>query len=61
MASVAPVLGQRLRRLNRISARANQPLQQLVDKAVSPRRFVALLLGGFAAFRCCLRPWASTR
>ena len=25
-------------------------LQQLVDKSVSPRRFVVLLLGGFAVF-----------
>jgi predicted permease len=29
-------------------------LQQLVDKAVSPRRFVVLLLGGFAAFALIL-------
>jgi predicted permease len=29
-------------------------LQQLVDKAVSPRRFVVLLLGGFAAFAVIL-------
>jgi len=29
-------------------------LQQLVDKAVSPRRFVVLLLGGFAAFALLL-------
>jgi predicted permease len=27
-----------------------RPLQQLVDKAASPRRFVVLLLGGFSAF-----------
>ena len=29
---------------------AIQSLQDLVDKAVSPRRFLVLLLGGFAAF-----------
>jgi ABC-type antimicrobial peptide transport system permease subunit len=29
-------------------------LQQLVDKAVSPRRFVVLLLGGFALFALVL-------
>jgi ABC-type antimicrobial peptide transport system permease subunit len=29
-------------------------LQQLVDKSVSPRRFVVLLLGGFAAFALVL-------
>ncbi len=29
-------------------------LQELVDKAVSPRRFVATLLGGFAAFALLL-------
>jgi ABC-type antimicrobial peptide transport system permease subunit len=31
-----------------------RPLQQLVDKAVSPRRFVVLLLGGFAFFALML-------
>jgi predicted permease len=31
-----------------------RPLQSLVDKAVSPRRFVVLLLGGFAAFALVL-------
>ena len=31
-----------------------RPLQQLVDKAVSPRRFVVLLLGGFALFALLL-------
>jgi len=31
-----------------------RPLQQLVDKAVSPRRFVVLLLGGFAMFALVL-------
>jgi predicted permease len=31
-----------------------RPLQQLVDKAVSPRRFVVLLLGGFALFALVL-------
>ena len=29
-------------------------MQQLVDKAVSPRRFVVLLLGGFSAFALVL-------
>ena len=31
-----------------------RPLQTLVDKAVSPRRFTVLLLGGFAAFALIL-------
>jgi predicted lysophospholipase L1 biosynthesis ABC-type transport system permease subunit len=31
-----------------------RPLQQLVDKAVSPRRFVVALLGGFALFALLL-------
>jgi len=31
-----------------------RPLQQLVDKAVSPRRFVVLLLGGFSVFALVL-------
>jgi predicted permease len=31
-----------------------RPLQGLVDKAVSPRRFVVMLLGGFAAFALIL-------
>ena len=31
-----------------------RPLQQLVDKSVSPRRFLVLLLGGFAAFALIL-------
>ena len=31
-----------------------RPLQQLVDKAVSPRRFVVWLLGGFALFALLL-------
>jgi ABC-type antimicrobial peptide transport system permease subunit len=31
-----------------------RPLQQLVDKAVSPRRFVVMLLGGFALFALIL-------
>ncbi len=31
-----------------------RPLQQLVDKAVSPRRFVVMLLGGFAVFALLL-------
>src|SRR5260221_8457234 len=41
-------------------AEANLPanqfrtLQQLVDKAVSPRRFVVMLLGGFAVFALVL-------
>jgi predicted permease len=31
-----------------------QPLQQLVDRSVSPRRFIVLLLGGFAGFALLL-------
>jgi predicted permease len=31
-----------------------QPLQELVDRAVSPRRFILLLLGGFAGFALIL-------
>jgi predicted permease len=31
-----------------------RPLQQLVDKAASPRRFIVLLLGGFAVFAVLL-------
>jgi predicted permease len=31
-----------------------RPLQQLVDKSVSPRRFLVLLLGGFAVFALIL-------
>jgi ABC-type antimicrobial peptide transport system permease subunit len=31
-----------------------RPLQLLVDKAVSPRRFIVLLLGGFASFALVL-------
>jgi predicted permease len=31
-----------------------RPLQQLVDKAVSPRRFIVLLLSGFSAFAVVL-------
>jgi ABC-type antimicrobial peptide transport system permease subunit len=31
-----------------------RPLRQLVDKSVSPRRFVALLLGGFSVFALLL-------
>ena len=31
-----------------------KPLQQLVDKAASPRRFIVLLLGGFSVFAVLL-------
>jgi len=31
-----------------------RPLRQLVDKSVSPRRFIVLLIGGFAAFALIL-------
>jgi len=31
-----------------------QPLQQIVDKAISPRRFVVLMLGGFSWFALVL-------
>jgi predicted permease len=37
-----------------LPVRAFQPLQYLVDRAVSPRRFVVLLLAGFAAFALLL-------
>ncbi len=37
-----------------ISGSEFRPMQQLVDKAVSPRRFVVLLLGGFALFALVL-------
>jgi predicted permease len=37
-----------------ISGNAFRTLQQLVDKSVSPRRFVVLMLGGFALFALVL-------
>lgn len=37
-----------------LPVRAFQPLQDLVDRAVSPRRFVVVLLAGFAAFALLL-------
>jgi ABC-type antimicrobial peptide transport system permease subunit len=37
-----------------ISGSEFKPIQNLVDKAVSPRRFVVLLLGGFAVFALVL-------
>jgi predicted permease len=37
-----------------LAANEFRTLQQLVDKAVSPRRFVVLLLGGFAVFALIL-------
>jgi predicted permease len=37
-----------------IAASEFRTLQELVDKAVSPRRFVAMLLGGFSAFALIL-------
>ena len=37
-----------------ISGKDFRTLQQLVDKSVSPRRFVMMLLGGFAAFALLL-------
>jgi len=37
-----------------ISGKDFRTLQQLVDKAVSPKRFVVMLLGGFAAFALLL-------
>jgi predicted permease len=37
-----------------LPVRAFETLQDLVDKAVSPRRFLVLLLGGFAAFALIL-------
>jgi len=52
-------IGERLRDTLRpiapeLSMSSLQPLQSLVDKSVSPRRFVVLLLGGFAAFALIL-------
>jgi predicted permease len=52
-------IGERLREALRpiapdLSMSSLQPLQGLVDKSVSPRRFVVLLLGGFAAFALIL-------
>lgn len=52
-------IGERLRDALRpiapdLSMSSLQPLQGLVDKSVSPRRFVVLLLGGFAAFALIL-------
>ena len=38
-----------------------QMLQDLVDKVVSPRRFLVMLLSGLQASRCCLRRSESTR
>ena len=53
--SVAPALRAAIAPIEpNIGASEFKPLQQLVDKAVSPRRFVALLLGGFAAFALLL-------
>ncbi len=37
-----------------LPVREFQPLQDLVDKATSPRRFLVMLLGGFAAFALLL-------
>ena len=55
VASVAPGLRAAIAPIEpNIGASEFKPLQQLVDKAVSPRRFVALLLGGFAAFALLL-------
>ena len=50
-----PACARRSSRSRRTSPeRTSAPLQQLVDKAVSPRRFVVLLLGGFALFALLL-------
>ncbi len=55
VASIAPGLRAAIAPVEpNIGASEFKPLQQLVDKAVSPRRFVALLLGGFAAFALLL-------
>ncbi len=37
-----------------LTTRDFRPLQQIVDKSVSPRRFTVMLLGGFAAFALVL-------
>jgi predicted permease len=37
-----------------LPARESQTLQELVDRAVSPRRFLVVLLGGFAGFALLL-------
>ena len=55
VASIAPSLRAAIAPVEpNIGASEFRPLQGLVDKAVSPRRFVALLLGGFAAFALLL-------
>jgi predicted permease len=54
-AELAPALRSELRQLvPELPGNDFRPLEGLVDKAVSPRRFVVWLLGGFAAFAVVL-------
>ena len=45
---------ERLRSMTRLCPRRFRPLQDLVDRSVSPRRLIVLLLGGFAGFALIL-------
>jgi predicted permease len=54
-AALAPAVRSALRHIDpNLPGNEFRTLQQLVDKSVSPRRFVVLLLGGFAAFALVL-------
>jgi predicted permease len=54
-ASLASAVRRELRSLApNLATNDFRPLQQLVDKSTSPRRFLVLLLGGFAAFALIL-------
>jgi predicted permease len=53
--AIAPAVRAALRPVApNISGNAFRTMQQLVDKSVSPRRFVVLMLGGFALFALIL-------
>jgi predicted permease len=53
--AIAPAVRGALRSVApNISGNAFRTMQQLVDKSVSPRRFVVLMLGGFALFALVL-------
>jgi predicted permease len=55
LASLAPAVRRELRELDpALPANEFRNLQDLVDKAVSPRRFVVLLLAGFSGFALIL-------
>ena len=55
VAELAPAIRAALRPIEpNLPGNDFRTLQQLVDKAVSPRRFVVLLMGGFAAFALIL-------